>query len=698
MQGHKKFLPPRYLAVGLVALLFTPALSLQAQTIDYGAFETLFDEPVTTSVTGSPQRASAVPASMKIITSDDIRRSGARDIPGVLRHVGGVNVLNWTNSHSDVGLRGYNRAFSSRVLVLINGRQVYADHYGYTPWQALPVELNEIRQIEVVKGPNSALFGFNAAGGVINIITFNPLYDEVNFAMLRGGSQDHLQGSAALTFPLFGEGRARLSAGLQKNDDYDTPLRTLFTGVRQGDERRSVRLDTHYPLASNVELEVEASYTRADQSSMGPGYSMAFEQMDTRSIKALVSADTQYGLLEASLYRNWIDNDVFANTSLDGFTYFFSPEPIASFDNEVTVARLQNIFKPAAAHTVRLSGEYRDSSLPTTTVVGAEIGYEVISVSAMWQWQILPELTLSNAVRRDRLELKRSGAIPAGYPLSNADWDRHIAETSFNSGLVWAFSERHSLKLSAARGAQLPSLYNLGGSLIDIPIPPEFQPPANLFVTGLPTLDPMVVNNYEVALNSRLPGLDLQLALFAGTSRKIVADTAGFDIERALLSFPANIGDSDTEGLELSLTGTADSPWRWSLSYLYQQVDDDFDEVLYPEYITYRNFEDTTPEHTLDVQLGWQQNRWEWDMYLRYQSSFAGLRAPDPNPEDPFGIPDTVLQPINNFFTLDGRLAYSLTDRTTLSLSGQNLLQSEQRQTSGPWVERRIFATLLFDF
>src|SRR5882724_6237834 len=174
--GRRKL---RALCAALSSLLAISPVTLRAQTIDYGALEQLFGEPVTTSATGSPQRATEVPANMEIITADEIRRSGAYDIPGVLRHVLGVDVMQWTSDNADVGLRGYDQAFSPRVLVLIDGRQVYADHYGYTPWAAIPVELGAIRQIEVVKGPNSALFGFNAVSGVVNIITYNPLYDDL---------------------------------------------------------------------------------------------------------------------------------------------------------------------------------------------------------------------------------------------------------------------------------------------------------------------------------------------------------------------------------------------------------------------------------------------------------------------------------------------------------------------------------------
>ncbi|HKJ73866.1 MAG TPA: TonB-dependent receptor plug domain-containing protein, partial [Alphaproteobacteria bacterium] len=189
-------------AAGWVAGGLSGVPGAMAQSMDYGALEEIFREPVTTSVTGSPQRASDVPATMEIVTQAEIRRSGAKDIPGVLKHVAGVDILRWTADSVDVSVRGYNEAFSSRLLVLINGRQVYADHFGYTPWSLLPVELGAIRQIEVVKGPNSALFGFNAVGGVINIVTYNPLHDDGARVAVTGGTQDHLQGSGVATLKL----------------------------------------------------------------------------------------------------------------------------------------------------------------------------------------------------------------------------------------------------------------------------------------------------------------------------------------------------------------------------------------------------------------------------------------------------------------------------------------------------------------
>src|ERR1700728_696449 len=224
--------PPR-IAAALV--LMSASYGAVAQTINYGPLEQLFGEPITTSVTGSAQRSSEVPANMEIITAEDIRRSGARDVTSALRNVVGVDLMQFGKDQTEVSVRGYDQPFAANLLVLINGRQVYADTYSLTPWSALPVELADIRQIELVKGPSSALFGFNAVGGVINIVTYNPLYDDVNTASLSGGTQGLAQGSVVTTFKLGDTGAIRLSGSGGSNNDFSTPIpRTSAQSPRLG--------------------------------------------------------------------------------------------------------------------------------------------------------------------------------------------------------------------------------------------------------------------------------------------------------------------------------------------------------------------------------------------------------------------------------------------------------------------------------
>jgi iron complex outermembrane receptor protein len=225
MNQKKLFQLKNLVTTAAIALV---ASSVNAQTIDYGAFEELFGEPVTTSATGSPQRMSEVPLNMEIITQKDIKRTGAKTIPDVLRGYSGISVTQFTETDSEVGFRGYNVGYNDRVLVLVNGRQVFMDYYGLVAWETIPVELAEIRQIEVVKGPNTALFGFNAVSGVINILTYNPMYDDINSIEITGGTHKYRQGSAVKTIQGDKYG-IRVSVGSYHMDKFNS--KNTATGI-----------------------------------------------------------------------------------------------------------------------------------------------------------------------------------------------------------------------------------------------------------------------------------------------------------------------------------------------------------------------------------------------------------------------------------------------------------------------------------
>ncbi|MDP8214719.1 MAG: TonB-dependent receptor plug domain-containing protein [Candidatus Euphemobacter frigidus] len=133
-----------------------------------------------------PQPITQAPASVSVITAEEIRPSGLTNIPDILRRLAGVDVMELSPGDIQVGIRGLNATISNKILVMINGRSVYMDFYGTTMWSTLPVLLEEIERIEVVRGPGSALYGANAFCGVINIITKDP----------RELAGTHLSGSA----------------------------------------------------------------------------------------------------------------------------------------------------------------------------------------------------------------------------------------------------------------------------------------------------------------------------------------------------------------------------------------------------------------------------------------------------------------------------------------------------------------------
>lgn len=132
------------------------------------------------SVSKSAELLFDAPLSASVVTKDDILKSGASSIMEALRMVPGVIVREQSNGNYDIHIRGMdnvppNTSFditsNTTTLVMIDNHPIYSYLNGGTFWETIPVDLNDVEKIEVVRGPAAALYGPNAVNGVINIIT-----------------------------------------------------------------------------------------------------------------------------------------------------------------------------------------------------------------------------------------------------------------------------------------------------------------------------------------------------------------------------------------------------------------------------------------------------------------------------------------------------------------------------------------------
>jgi len=128
-------------------------------------------EEVVVTATRHVQEVQKVPAQVSVITSDQIKASGAQSVPDVLRELGGVIVrdLNGNGNNQVIDMAGFGESADRHVAVLIDGRRVNPIDMSGVRWTLIPVE--SIERIEVLHGAGSVLYGDNATGGVINIIT-----------------------------------------------------------------------------------------------------------------------------------------------------------------------------------------------------------------------------------------------------------------------------------------------------------------------------------------------------------------------------------------------------------------------------------------------------------------------------------------------------------------------------------------------
>ncbi|HEX3880792.1 MAG TPA: TonB-dependent receptor plug domain-containing protein, partial [Bryobacteraceae bacterium] len=124
-----------------------------------------------TSVSKKEENLARAAAAVFVISQDNIRRSGATNLPDVLRMVPGVEVAQIDSNAWAITIRGFNQRYSNKVLVLVDGRSAYAPGFSGVYWDHLDMPLEDIERIEVIRGPGGSVWGANAMNGVINIIT-----------------------------------------------------------------------------------------------------------------------------------------------------------------------------------------------------------------------------------------------------------------------------------------------------------------------------------------------------------------------------------------------------------------------------------------------------------------------------------------------------------------------------------------------
>jgi iron complex outermembrane recepter protein len=143
-----------------------------------------------TSVSRTEEKLSRTASAVFVIGPEDIRDSGALNIPDLLRMVPGVDVAQITSNTWAIGIRGFNGRFSNKLLVLLDGRAVYSPTIGGVFWDVLDVPLEDIERIEVIRGPGGSVWGANAMDGVINILTRKASETQGGLVTAGGGNVD----------------------------------------------------------------------------------------------------------------------------------------------------------------------------------------------------------------------------------------------------------------------------------------------------------------------------------------------------------------------------------------------------------------------------------------------------------------------------------------------------------------------------
>lgn len=239
-----------------------------------------------TSVSKRPETLGGAAAAIHLITSDDVRREGFRNLADTLRYVPGMQVAQ-INSHTwGVSARGFDAEYATKLLVLMDGRSVYTPLNAGVYWDVVDLMLEDLERVEVIRGPGGTLWGANAVNGVINI-TSKSAQDTQGW-LVTGGGGTMEQGFTGVRYggKLGAETFYRVYAKYDIHDDLD-----FSNGSEGGDNwemaRTGFRLDSGSTQTDLFTLQGDYYYGREDWLYTEPIAAAPFVQTQTKTDRVI---------------------------------------------------------------------------------------------------------------------------------------------------------------------------------------------------------------------------------------------------------------------------------------------------------------------------------------------------------------------------------------------------------------------------
>jgi iron complex outermembrane receptor protein len=239
----------------------------------------VYTEAIVVTASKVEQQIVNAPATVSVVSSDTIQSSPMNNYAELLREVPGMNITQTSARDYNITMRGATSTLATSQLALLDGRSLYLDFFGFVAWDLVPANAFELRQVEVIRGPASAIWGANALNGVINFISKTPReLDSNNLTMSFGGfNRSPENGEDLDTGALYSvnltHARAvndrwsyKLSAGYYASDAFARPVGTIPNGT-----------GTQYPSFSNQGTSQPKFIGRADYDAPEGRYRLVIE-------------------------------------------------------------------------------------------------------------------------------------------------------------------------------------------------------------------------------------------------------------------------------------------------------------------------------------------------------------------------------------------------------------------------------------
>ncbi len=397
----------------------TPSKSTSTVDFSHMTLEELTSIEIS-SVSKRVERLIDAAASIYVITSEDIRRSGATSIPELLRLAPNLQVARVDTSQYAISARGFNSTTANKLLVLIDGRSVYTPLFSGVFWDVQDTMVEDIERIEVISGPGGTLWGANAVNGVINIITKHTRNTIGGLLSVGTGNDEH--GAAIRYGGKFGE---------------DTSYRFYAKGFDRDDTLIASGASAQNS-SKKVQVGFRLDWGKGDNTFLlqGDAYDGSTDQIsfDDKSI----SGAHLLGLWNRALTDNSsIQIQAYYDQTRRDYPGTFA-EVLDTYDIE-----MQHRFSPSERHDIVWGGGYRYSRDDVTNGTGLAF---------------LPanrDLTLANVFIQDDITLTEQLKLTLGTKLEYNNYTG--LENQPNVRLAWKPGDQTLLWSAISRAVRTPS-------------------------------------------------------------------------------------------------------------------------------------------------------------------------------------------------------------------------------------------------
>ncbi len=626
-----------------------------------------------TSVSKKEQKLSRVASAIFVITQEEIHRSGATNIPDLLRMVPGLDVAQINANTWAISARGFNHQFSDKLLVLMDGRAIYTPLFGGVYWDTQDVPLEDIDRIEVIRGPGATVWGANAVNGVINIITKKAGDTPGVLVTGGGGTQEQAFGTA------------QYGGKIKEGTSYR--IFTKYLDHRHFPDLTGKDASDGWHLAHGG-FRVDGSFSKKDSLTVQGDIYTGSEGATIAHIASIfppdnVTVQRLAHLSGGNVLSRW--NHVFSSRSATTLQFYFD----------------RYVRSGPESHEVRNTF---DLDFQHHTAWGARqdliwgVGYRRSAdqtVGTIDQAFVPSDRTIQlfNAFLQDEITLKPNRLfLTVGTKIERNDFTSFEIEP--NVRLAWAPSDRQTFWVAVSKAARTPPRTDMNGDFNIAVFAGPGGVPAELAVLGNPHQQSEHLVATEAGYRAQVSArTSIDLSMFFNNYQNLTTvEPAAPFVETDPVSHLVipNVFDNKmhgaTDGIEIAASWRVSDRWRLSSGYALLQMHLHTDSTS-QDTTSVGDTQGSNPRHQAQLRSHVDLSRgFAWDASVYFVDRLPAQHLP-------------------SYTRFDTQLSWQLSERLQLSLVGQNLLRDHRLESNATGtsvnssqVKRSAYAKLTWQF